>query len=258
MNSKIGTVLLSLVALLLVFTVACRSSIDKVTLTPVPQQTAAVEATSTPAPTVEITPIEIGETTPKPTITPSPTPAATQSATPTVTPTIQEPTKIPPQTSVVISPSNVTPIKIGETITLEVRVIDVTSLYGVELHMTFDPAGLEVADSIPDKAGVQLEAGKFLDPAKGWLYLNGADNLKGTADYIFTLMGQTEPVSGSGTLCNIKVKLLKAGRYNFDFSAVILAGLYQGKVEKIEAKVTGTAINSSQPAVTPTATLCPP
>ena len=62
----------------------------------------------------------------------------------------------------------------GQTAPLSVAVTDVQDLYGMELHLRFDPAVVQVADADPGKDGIQVAAGDFL--SADFVAQNQADN----------------------------------------------------------------------------------
>ncbi|NJN93441.1 MAG: hypothetical protein HC875_04795 [Anaerolineales bacterium] len=64
-------------------------------------------------------------------------------------------------------------------VTVEVLAENVTDLYGLELHLKYDPAVLEVQDSQTDQPGVQIEAGSLLPVNQGFVVANQADPLRG-------------------------------------------------------------------------------
>lgn len=96
------------------------------------------------------------------------------------------------------------PTQEGEnTIAVAIRIENVTRLYGAEVHLTFDPARLQVQDADPDQEGVQIQAGDF--PSPDFVVQNQADNAEGTVDYAATQLAPREPVDGSGVLATITV-----------------------------------------------------
>ncbi|GAB4448753.1 MAG: hypothetical protein Kow0031_31280 [Anaerolineae bacterium] len=92
-----------------------------------------------------------------------------------------------------------------EEITLAVLVEDAPPIYGVESHLTFDPAMLEV---------VSVTAGDFLsaNPANDTFALqNQFDNGAGTLDYTLLLLNPAPPVSGGGQLATITFRPKNGG-----------------------------------------------
>ena len=86
---------------------------------------------------------------------------------------------------------------------------DVQDLYGLEIHLRFDPAVVQVADADPGKDGIQVAAGDFL--SADFVAQNQADNQAGSIDYAVTQVNPNEPRSGSGTLLVIRFQGGAAG-----------------------------------------------
>jgi len=128
-------------------------------------------------------------------------PTPTPTTTPTVTPT---PTATPtPQTLVRVSPISQT-IGAGMTTTVDIRIENVTNLYGAQVILTFNPTVLQVADANPASPGVQIIEGTFPDPRGGaGSVIQSVDNTAGTIAYAVTLLSPAPPVSGSGVLATI-------------------------------------------------------
>ncbi len=98
----------------------------------------------------------------------------------------------------------------GQTAPLSVAVTDVQDLYGMEIHLRFDPAVIQVVDADPGKAGIQIAAGDFL--SADFVAQNQADNQVGSIDYAATQVNPKEPRSGSGALLVIQFQGGAAGR----------------------------------------------
>lgn len=92
----------------------------------------------------------------------------------------------------------------AEAVTVAIHIENATRLYGVEVHLAFDPASLEVQDADPDTEGVQIQTGDF--PSPDFVVQNQADNAKGTIDYAVTQLAPREAIDGSGVLATITVK----------------------------------------------------
>ena len=101
-------------------------------------------------------------------------------------------------------------VAVGQTAPLSVAVTDVQGLYGLEIHLRFDPAVVQVADADPGKEGIQVAAGDFL--SADFVAQNRVDNQAGTIDYAVTQVNPKEPRSGSGTLLLIRFQGGAAGR----------------------------------------------
>lgn len=98
----------------------------------------------------------------------------------------------------------------GQTASLPVAVTDVQDLYGLEIHLRFDPAVIQVADADLGRDGIQVAAGSFL--SADFVAQNQADNQAGSIDYAVTQTNPNEPKSGSGTLLVIQFQGSAAGR----------------------------------------------
>ena len=75
-----------------------------------------------------------------------------------------------------LEPPSVT-LRPGEQGTIAVRVDNTADVYGVEFHLGFDPALVEVVDAMPGQAGTQIAAGDWLQG--GFAAVNKADNATG-------------------------------------------------------------------------------
>ena len=102
-----------------------------------------------------------------------------------------------------------------------IRIENVTRLYGIEVHLTFDPNYLEIQDADPEKPGVQLQTGTF--PAPDFVVQNQADNVLGTIDYAVSQLAPREPVDGGGVLTTITVKAKGEGTSRLAFTGAKLA-----------------------------------
>jgi hypothetical protein len=97
----------------------------------------------------------------------------------------------------------------GGLLTVEVLAENVTDLYGLELHLKYDPAVLEIQDSKADQEGVQIESGSLLPVNQGFVVANQADQGQGTILYALTLLNPAPPVTGSGPVARITFKVLQ-------------------------------------------------
>lgn len=94
-------------------------------------------------------------------------------------------------------------------LTVEARAENVTDLYGLELHLKYDPALLEIQDSQADQAGVQVEPGTLLPVNQGFVVANQANQGQGTVLYALTLLNPAPAVSGSGPIARLTFKVLQ-------------------------------------------------
>ncbi len=103
-----------------------------------------------------------------------------------------------------------TDIHPDQTIHVNVTIKHVENLYGIELHVVFDPTMLAIVDGDSTKDGIQIQPGTFLKP--DFVVRNQADDTKGIVDYVVTQVMPTEPASGQGTLATMEFRVLKAGQ----------------------------------------------
>ena len=109
-----------------------------------------------------------------------------------------------PETRLRLATENLN-VMVGQEVTIPVLVENAPLIYGVESHLTFDPAVLEVTT---------LNHGTFLsaDPAtQAFILQNKADNKAGTIDYALVLLNPAPPVEGSGLLASITFRAKTAG-----------------------------------------------
>jgi hypothetical protein len=109
----------------------------------------------------------------------------------------------------------------GDTGTLEIRVENIHQLAGAEVHLTFDPALLEVIDEDPLTAGGQIAHGDFLSP--DFVAQNIAESGSGTMDYAIACIPVDKAVSGSGVLARISFHALSEGETLVAIRSVLLA-----------------------------------
>ncbi len=94
-------------------------------------------------------------------------------------------------------------------------------LYGLEVHLTFDPDLVQVVDSGSGQSGVQLQAADWLKDA--FVAANRADNASGKIDFAATLLSPSPPVSGSKAFVTITLRARQAGVSLLKISSAILA-----------------------------------
>ena len=111
--------------------------------------------------------------------------------------------------TVVPDPSVVT-VAVGQTADINIRLQDVSDVYGIDVRLRFDPFTMEIVDADQSKDGVQVQAGGF--PQPDFTVRNVVDNAMGTADYAVVQLNPTLPASGSGTIFSVKVRGKVAGR----------------------------------------------
>ena len=112
-------------------------------------------------------------------------------------------------------------LAVGDVTTVDIRVQNVTELAGAAVHLTFDPAVLEVVDADSSVDGVQITHGDFLRP--DFIVQNAADGAAGTVDYAIACMSLDNAVSGDGVLARITFRGLARGETTIDMQGVLLA-----------------------------------
>ncbi len=124
-------------------------------------------------------------------------------------------------TMVVIDPPG-RAVAVGGTTTFNIRIENVTNLFGAEVHLKFDPPTLvQVVDADPATAGVQIQPGTFL--AATFTAQNSVDPATGEINFAISQMAPDVPVSGSGVLATITVQGVAAGTATLNFTSVILS-----------------------------------
>lgn len=146
----------------------------------------------------------------------------------------------------------------GQTVNVSVLVENVTSLYGIEVHLTFDPALLEVVDANTATDGIQIAHGDFL--SADFVAQNVADNVAGKIDYAISQMHPQTGKSGGGTIAIITFRGKAAGTSAINFTGVLLSDPTGGQIQATSANgsvtVGGVAPTPTTPP--PTATTPPP
>ena len=112
-------------------------------------------------------------------------------------------------------------LKQSETRTISIRVENAQELYGVELHLEFDPKIVQVRDTDASAKGVQIQNGEWI--ADGFVAENKADNKRGTIDYAITLLNPAPALNGEGVVASIQFEAVDDGTSPFAARKVILA-----------------------------------
>ncbi|MEA3338343.1 MAG: cohesin domain-containing protein, partial [Chloroflexota bacterium] len=152
-------------------------------------------------------------------------------------------------TMVVIAPQS-SEAAVGATTTVDIKIENVEGLYGAEVHLTFDPALLEVMDSEPGVNGVQIQAGTFLSP--DFVGQHIVDQAAGKIDFAIAQMPPNESVSGSGVLAKITFKGKAAGTSPVNFITVLLANQGGGEITAAAQNGNVTVIAGDTPTPTDT------
>ena len=108
-------------------------------------------------------------------------------------------------TGVKIDTTQSASVAVNDTITLPVKVENISDLIAMEVHLSFDPARLEV---------VQVKNAGFVKA--DYVVQNTFDNTNGTIDYAVAQIGGI-PASGSGTLLEIVFRAKDKGQASISF-----------------------------------------
>lgn len=140
---------------------------------------------------------------------------------------------------------------------VDVMAENVTDLYGLEVHLKYDPAILEAQDGKTAQEGLQVEPGTLLPVDKGFVVANKIDPAEGKITYAITLLNPAPPVTGAGSVARITFRILQ----NIPSTIEIEQGqLVAFNLETIPAELTPFAVagrsqetEAAVPAVTATA-----
>jgi hypothetical protein len=133
----------------------------------------------------------------------------------------------------------------GDVGAVEIRLEDVNELAGAEVHLTFDPALLEVVDADPATEGTQIAHGDFLSP--DFVVQNITDPSQGAVDYAIASMQLDEAATGSGVLARIEFRALAEGETLVTISGALLADT-QGRPIQVETGSSVAVISRSGPS----------
>jgi LysM repeat protein len=151
-------------------------------------------------------------------------------------------------TQVLLDPSTTT-LPVGGVAAVDIKIVGVTNLYGVEVRLSFDPTKLSVQDAVQFQTGIQIQPGTLPNPSDGFVAVNSVDNAAGTIVYAITLLAPAAPVSGSGTLARITFRGLANGQVNVIFTAV---SLLDNLTQPLTTSTGNATITVTGPTATPT------
>lgn len=100
--------------------------------------------------------------------------------------------------------------RVGDQFDVEVWVEDVSSLYGADVQLSFDPTRLAVLDANASLPGVQVAPQPDL-LVPDFVVRREADNVTGTVWYAATQLNPRPPASGSGPLFSFAFEVLARG-----------------------------------------------
>lgn len=132
----------------------------------------------------------------------------------------------------------------ADTLVVDVMAENVTDLYGLELHLKYDPAILAAQDTKADQTGVQIEPGALLPVAQGFVVTNQANQSEGTITYALTLLNPAPAVSGSGSIARLTFKVLNntPSTLSVDKAILVAINLQTIPVETVPFSVNPNAV----------------
>lgn len=88
--------------------------------------------------------------------------------------------------------------------TTDIKVDNISNLYGAEFHLSFNPACVQVkGDADPSTPGIQIPVGPLFTGGNAFVGKNDADNAAGKVDFVATLKHPAMPVTGNGVVASI-------------------------------------------------------
>lgn len=153
-----------------------------------------------------------------------------------------------PPTEIRLEPATAQ-VGVGETVTLEVVVENVSDLQGVEAQLLFNPALMQVVDADPESDGVQIALGPFLSADA--VVQNAADQNAGLIAFAYSQSDSSGPVDGSGVVASITFEGIVPGVSTVSFTG---AGLVDASAQPIPADLEDgqvTVLESATPTPTP-------
>lgn len=112
-------------------------------------------------------------------------------------------------------------VAVGSVFTVRVQLDDVTGLVGDQVAIAYNPSVLQVQDSDPNNAGVQVALGSFLKP--DFVAQNSVDADRGQVKFSALQLPPSQPVSGSGVLATITFQAKTSGPSPLTFETVALS-----------------------------------
>jgi hypothetical protein len=134
-------------------------------------------------------------------------------------------------------------IRVGEVATVDLTVEQVSDLFGAQVHLTFDPAVLEVVDADTSEEGIQIEPGTL--PTPDFVVQNVANNQAGTIDYALTQLKPSEPRSGDGLLARVTFRGKKAASTQILLEQFMLADVEGKAIEALPQHAQVRVMNRS-------------
>ncbi len=112
-------------------------------------------------------------------------------------------------------------VSVGQVVAVSIRIDNVAGLFGAEVHLSYNPAIVEVLDSDSAQAGTQIAPGSLLKP--DFVAQNRVDAVYGTIDFGVIQLPPSSPVNGSGVLATITFRGKAPGTSQLSFNTVNLS-----------------------------------
>jgi hypothetical protein len=128
---------------------------------------------------------------------------------PTLTP-IPSPTPSPTPATLLRFDPPVANVEQGHTVPVTLTVENVDNLFGIQIEIAFDPLLVQVADSDPEREGVQMRPG--IAPLPHYVVHNDANNESGLLRYTVTQLGPGDGFTGAGPVLSFDVLGVSPGQ----------------------------------------------
>ncbi len=138
-------------------------------------------------------------------------------------------------TVIYLNPGTAT-LEPGGTVTVNIAIDGVSNLYGAEVHLTYDPAILEVV-------GAKINPGSML--YSDIVVQNRVDAATGKIDYAIAQKAPHTPFNGNGVLASVTFRAKAVGTSAVNFTAAALA---DNNAAPLSATTRNSTYTVSQPA----------
>lgn len=127
-------------------------------------------------------------------------------------------------TAVTVSPAQ-SNLACDATASVDIRITNVTNLFGVDIKIAYDPNVVSVVDADPNAAGLTITPGDLPEVAggAGLIQVNSVDEGAGIIGYAAIRLNPAPAQSGSGVIANITFKGKAAGTSDISLESVTLA-----------------------------------